>query len=101
MAAKVRSMVKRSLDALVNADSDLAQQVCADDDEVDAMRKDMREQIESRLAADGEETFVLVSMHTVVGHLERLADMATNVAEDVIYMARGKIIRHRGAEPRA
>jgi phosphate transport system protein len=101
MAAKVRSMVKQSLDALVNADAALAQQVCAADDEVDAMRKDLREQIESRLATGGDETAALVSLYTIVGHLERLADMATNVAEDVIYMVQGKIVRHRAAAPQA
>ncbi len=98
MAVKVRSMVKRCLDALVNGDAALAQQVCADDDEVDAMRQTFREQIESQLAADGgDNTSVLVSLYTIVGHLERLADMATNIAEDVIYMVQGRIIRHGGA----
>ncbi len=102
MASKVRSMAKRCLDALVDADAAPAQQVCAADDEVDALRKDIREEIKSQLAAvGGDSASVLLSLYTIVGHLERLADMATNVAEDVIYLVQGRIVRHRAAAPLA
>jgi len=94
MASKVRSMVKRSLDALVRLDTTLAQQVCAEDDEVDALRRDLRRSLtalmrESPNCIDG-----LIALFMAVGHLERLADIATNLAEDVVYMVDGKIIRH-------
>jgi len=97
MAAKTRSMVKRSLDALVYADPALAQQVCADDDEVDAFRRNLRERMQADIAEVPERTEAIMTLFMAVGHLERIADMATNIAEDVIYTVEGKIIRHGGA----
>jgi len=97
MAAKTRSMVKRSLDALVNADPALAQEVCADDDEVDAFRRNLRERMQAAIAEAPERTEAIMTLFMAVGHLERIADMATNIAEDVIYTVQGKIIRHGGA----
>jgi len=96
MGAKVQSMVKRSLDALVNYDAALARQVCADDDEVDQMRRDFEEKIKEAIQKNPSQSESLMTLSSVTRHLERLADMATNVAEDVIYMVEGAIIRHRG-----
>jgi phosphate transport system protein len=96
MAAKTRSMVKRSLDALVYADPTLAQQVCADDDEVDAFRQSLRTRMQADIADAPQRTESIMTLFMAVGHLERIADMATNVAEDVIYTVEGKIIRHGG-----
>jgi phosphate transport system protein len=96
MAAKTRSMVKRSLDALVNADPALAQQVCADDNEVDAFRQSLRARIQADIADAPQRTESIMTLFMAVGHLERIADMATNIAEDVIYTVEGKIIRHGG-----
>jgi len=97
MAAKTQSMVKRSLDALVNADPALAQEVCADDDEVDAFRRNLRQRLQAAIAEAPERTEAIMTLFMAVGHLERIADMATNIAEDVIYTVQGKIIRHGGA----
>ncbi len=96
MASKVRSMVKRSLDALVRLDTTLAQQVCAEDDEVDALRRDLRRILTALMRESPDGIDGLVALFLAVGHLERLADMATNLAEDVVYMVNGKIIRHGG-----
>ncbi len=96
MADRVRSMVRRSLDALVNLDDALAHEVCADDDEVDAMRKSLRKRIEAMMRSTPQRLEVLMALLMSVGHLERLADMATNIAEDVIYTIEGRIIRHGG-----
>jgi len=101
MAGRTRSMVKRSLDAVVNADAKLAAEVCRDDDEVDLMRRSLREQVEGMISRSPDGTDALLSLFMAVGHLERLADMATNIAEDVIYMAEGKIVRHHGVSQRA
>lgn len=95
LAAQAQSMVKRSLDALVNQDAELAQQVRDDDDEVDALRRAINSQIKARMLESPEETDVLMKLHSVTKHLERLGDMATNIAEDVIYMVEGAIVRHR------
>jgi phosphate transport system protein len=97
MAARTRAMVKRSLDALVNADPALAQEVCADDDEVDAFRQSLRARMQAAIADAPERTESIMTLFMAVGHLERIADIATNIAEDVIYTVEGKIIRHGGA----
>jgi len=97
MAARTRAMVKRSLDALVNADPALAQEVCADDDEVDAFRQSLRTRMQADIADAPERTESIMTLFMAVGHLERIADIATNIAEDVIYTVEGKIIRHGGA----
>jgi phosphate transport system protein len=93
-------MVKQSLDALVNSDPLLAQNVRVADDEVDAMRRTIENQIEEQIAAHPDRTDCLLRLASVARHLERIADMATNVAEDVIYMVEGEIVRHlRTTEP--
>ena len=100
MAARAQSMVKQSLDALVNSDPLLAQNVRVADDEVDAMRRTIENQIEEQIAAHPDRTDCLLRLASVARHLERIADMATNVAEDVIYMVEGEIVRHlRTTEP--
>jgi phosphate transport system protein len=94
MAAQVKSMVKQSLDALVNADTGLAQKVRESDDGVDTQRRTIERQIEKQIASNSEQTEGLIQLASVARHLERIADMATNIAEDVIYMVEGEIVRH-------
>jgi phosphate transport system protein len=98
MAARAQSMVKHSLDALVGGDSALAHRVRQDDDELDRMRRTIHEQIRAAIRAIPEQTETLMKLYSVAKHLERLGDMACNVAEDVIYMVEGDIVRHRGEE---
>jgi phosphate transport system protein len=98
MAAKAQTMVKQSLDALVNADTALARQVRAEDDEVDQARQRIRNQIMEAIRQHPDRVEYLLKFNSVSKHLERLADMATNVAEDVIYMVEGEIVRHRHGE---
>jgi phosphate transport system protein len=100
MAAKAQSMVRQSLDALVNADTKTARLVRGADDDVDRMRKDIQNQLESEIALHPQDTECLSRLISVSRHLERLADMATHIAEDVIYMVEGEIVRHEhGDEP--
>jgi phosphate transport system protein len=94
MATRARSMVTRSLDALVNADVSIAHQVCADDDEVDHLRSKLAEQIKRDIRQSPESIEPLMTLFMATGTLERIADMATNIAEDVCYMIEGRIIRH-------
>jgi len=94
MAQKAQSMVKRSLDSLVNADPDEARAVCAKDDELDALREEYDKVIHEALANMPGQSKTLMNYGSIVRHLERLGDMATNVSEDVIYMVEGHIIRH-------
>ncbi len=98
MATQAQNMVKQSLDALVNADANLARQVRLEDDEVDASRQRIRQQVLNGIRRSPEKTEYLLKFNSVSKHLERLADMATNVAEDVIYMVEGEIVRHQASE---
>jgi phosphate transport system protein len=95
MQQKARAMVKDSLDALVNLDIHLAQTVRDADDEVDAINRIAYDQVKKLLATRPEWIETLVPMVNVFRHLERVADQATNIAEDVIYMCEGRIVRHR------
>jgi phosphate transport system protein len=97
MATRTQSMVKRSLDALVSSDPAMAQAVRESDDEVDALRRTIETEIESQIAEHPEQADCLIRLSSVARHLERIADMATNIAEDVIYMVEGEIVRHRGS----
>ena len=99
MATRAKAMVKDSLDALVHADPALAQKVRESDDEVDAQRRTIEKQIEEQISAHPDRTESLMRLASVARHLERIADMATNIAEDVIYMVEGEIVRHHRTEP--
>ncbi len=88
-------MVRQSLDSFVNLDTHVAQAVMRMDDEVDRYN----EEIIAELIEAMKESPALVdaglSMFSAVRHLERIADHATNIAEDVVYLVEGEIIRHR------
>ena len=94
MAEKVRSMLKRSLDSLVNRDENLARQVCQDDDEVDDLNREMYKCVEHAIRKDPENLNSYIQLLSASRYLERMADHATNIAEDVIYLVTGEIIRH-------
>ena len=95
MAGKTQAMVKKSLDALVNINCDLASQVCEADDEIDAINRQMYDQVKSQLTQSPENIETLIHLLSISRHLERIADHATNIAEDVIYMVKGEIVRHK------
>lgn len=95
LVEKTTAMLKNSLDSLVNLDIDLARQVCLADDEVDAINRDMYDKIKNAIRENPEDLDVLVPYLSVSRYLERIADHATNIAEDVIYMVDGIIARHR------
>jgi len=92
----VRRMVGQSLDALVNQDPVLARRVCVQDDEVDRLQKHMFEMLQSVMIKDPRTIERAIHVISVSRHLERIADSATNVAEDIVFMVEGDIIRHRG-----
>jgi phosphate transport system protein len=95
MAIKTQEMVKQCLEAVINADPALARYVREQDDIVDNARQEIRDQVLEGIKANPENTDNLLRINAVSKHFERLADMATNVAEDVIYMVEGDIVRHR------
>jgi phosphate transport system protein len=95
MTAKVQEMLKKSLDAFVKMDSGLAYEVFADDDEVDSVNREMYRKVEDGIRQHPEHLESLINFLGVSRYLERIADHATNIAEDIIYTIEGKIIRHR------
>ena len=95
MAEKSQSMVKRALDSLVNEDPKLARQIIKDDDEIDAMRKKIEDIVMNEIQLQPGYVEYLLKLSAIARHLERLGDMATNVAEDVVYLVEGEIIRHQ------
>jgi phosphate transport system protein len=102
MAEKVRSMLKNSLDALVNLDVELAQNVLVTDKEVDALNRALYAEAVESAQPDREERDCIQRQISIARNLERIADHATNVCEDVIYLVQGDIVRHsrRGATPK-
>ena len=98
VAEKAQAMVKKSLDALVNTDVKLAREVCASDDEVDKLTKHMLKRTINAIEKNPDRTKDYFSIRSVSKNLERIADSATNIAEDVIYLCSGDIIRHQAEE---
>jgi phosphate transport system protein len=90
-------MLRQSLDALMTMNAELAHQVLASDDEVDAINRKMYVRITGAIHKAPEQTEVLLSYLSATRHLERIADYATNIAEDVIYLTEGEIVRHGAA----
>lgn len=98
MVEKTKAMLRKSLDALVNQDAKTALEVCASDDEVDEMNRQMYRKIESAILKYPEQIDAYIHLLSASRHLERIADHATNIAEDVIYMITGDIVRHRAED---
>lgn len=94
MAARAEKMLKMSLDALVNLDIDLAFNVLKLDNEVDAIQKEAYDRIKIAIKAEPQKVGLLVNLLLISRHIERLADHATNIAEEVIYLIEGEIVRH-------
>jgi phosphate transport system protein len=94
MMHAVESMLTRSIEALVNLDVHKAYRVRSEDDRVDAMNRDMYTLMREELAKDPEHINILLHNLSISRHLERIADHASNIAEDVIYLVNAEIIRH-------
>jgi phosphate transport system protein len=95
MSAKTQAMLRDSLDAMVNLDAKLAIEVCGRDDEIDGMKREARHRVEEMIDDNPANTKVLLKLLAVSRNLERIADLATNIAEDVVYMVDGQSIRHQ------
>jgi phosphate transport system protein len=94
MWEETQSMLRDSLDSLVNMDAALAQTVRERDDEVDRMKRESRMAVEARIRRQPEQLGGLLRLLAIARNLERIADCATSIAEDVIYMVEGRIVRH-------
>ena len=100
MTRKAQAMLTKSLDALVNLSIREAREVLAGDDEIDAMNRQMFLIVQDTIHTHPGDTETLIHMLSASRHLERIADHATNIAEDVIYMIEGEIIRHKAEDYR-
>ncbi len=94
MAEISQSMVKDVLDAFVNGDSRLAHSVCERDDLVDGLNDQVFKELLTYMMADPKTVTRAVHLMIVCRCLERIADHATNIAEDVIFMVDGRVIKH-------
>lgn len=95
MADKVQTMLRHSLDALVNVDARLAEEVRASDDEIDTIHRETYRFTQESIRKDIEHLEIYIHYNAISRALERIADHATNIAEDVVYMIAGDIVRHR------
>ncbi|MBI5816368.1 MAG: phosphate signaling complex protein PhoU [Nitrospinae bacterium] len=98
MADKAKEMLEKSLEAFFELDSGLAREVCAADDEVDAINREVYDKVKDGVIKHPASVNSLLHFLSVSRHLERIADHATNIAEDVIYMKDGDIVRHKAEE---
>jgi phosphate transport system protein len=96
MADLVQWMVRKSLDAFVQQDPELARSVIDGDDEVDALRDQVFRELLTYMMGDPTTVPRALDLILVSRNLERIADHATNIAEDVIYIVRGEDVRERG-----
>ena len=96
MARLAQEMVRKSLDAFVRRETDLARTVIEADDEVDTLRDQVFRELLTYMMGDPATIPRALDLILVSRHLERIADHATNIAEDVIYIVRGEDVRERG-----
>jgi len=94
MAEIAAAMLKQSLDALVNLDIDMAFRVLTLDDEVDDIQSKAYSQIKQAMREHPKEMTYLINLYLISRHLERIADHATNISEEVVYLIEGEIVRH-------
>ncbi len=94
MGTKVQAMLKKALDAFVSLNTEAAHEVCAMDGEINAIKKDTFRQVRQAVMEVPQKFDPLMQVMHISRHLERIADHATNIAEDLIYLVEGRIVRH-------
>src|SRR5579864_355398 len=94
IAGLVQSMVRKSLDAFVTRDADLARSVLASDDAVDSLRTASYHELVSFMEKDPQNIQQALNLMVVIRNLERIADHSTNIAEDVLFLVKGIDVRH-------
>ena len=98
MAEITKAMVRDSLDAYVDSNAPKAREVVVRDDTVDALKDQVFREVLTYMISDPRTIQVGLQLILVARHLERIADHATNIAEDVVYMVEAKDIRHHSEE---
>lgn len=95
MAEKTKQMLHLSLDSLVNLDLEAARYVCKADEVIDQLHRETFRLVENEVVAEPAAAPRLLRLLSVSRYLERIADHATNMAEDIVYLIQGDIIRHQ------
>ncbi len=99
MATRTREMVRQALDSFVNLDVASARRVCLQDDVVDDLNAAVIDRLKETVIADNSTVEPAFYLFSATRQFERMADHATNIAEDVIYLVEGEIARHRHDSP--
>ncbi|MBE3069477.1 MAG: phosphate signaling complex protein PhoU [Planctomycetes bacterium] len=94
MADLARKMVRESVQAFLGADTALAQTVILGDDEVDGLKEQILRELLTYMISDPRTVERAIALILISRHLERIADHATNIAQDIIYMVEGRDVRH-------
>ena len=94
MAGKAERLLKMSLDSLVNLDLNLAREVISLDDEIDQLDHRAYDEIKEAMQKNPTYMGYWINLFSVSRHIERIADHAVNIAEEVIYLIEGEIVRH-------
>jgi phosphate transport system protein len=98
MADLATDMLHDSLDAFVELDVDAAREVCRRDEEVDMLNRQVIDELYETMQARPDKVEPAMHVFSISRHVERIADCATNIAEDVIYLVEGEIARHHLVE---
>ena len=99
MARRARAMLSDALDAFVRADGALGREVCRADDHVDALHNSVFRILLTHMMADARAINPSLELLLVSRNLERVADLATNIGEDAVFLAEGKQIKHHFERP--
>jgi phosphate transport system protein len=95
MSQQVLNMVRMGLDALIQQDADLAREVVALDDQIDEVHAQNYQFLRDQVAISPAALGAAMSYGTISSNLERIGDLTSNIAEDVIFMIEGQVIRHQ------
>jgi phosphate transport system protein len=99
MARRARRMLAESLDAFIRGDGALGREVCRADDAVDALMESAFRVLLTRMMESPQTISHAIQLLLVARNIERVADLATNIGEDAVYLAEGKQIKHHYSEP--
>jgi phosphate transport system protein len=94
MCEKTQLLLRDSIDSLVSLNASEAATICTRDDEIDQMKATIRKEIETAIKQQPDKVGSLLRLLAVSRNLERIADLATSISEDVVYLVEGRIMRH-------
>jgi phosphate transport system protein len=88
-------MVRKSIEAFVGKDRPLADEVCALDEQIDSMHRKVFKKVTGMIKSQGSRTEELIAALSISRYIERMADHATRIAHEVIFLVTGEIVRHK------